>query len=308
MKPETTVGGQAVLEGVMMRAPQGYSIAVRLADGSISVQKVQNQPMHQRHKLLKLPVIRGFFILLDSLVLGIKALNFSANQLMSEEQSAQQKERSKLANQLYLTITIAISFALGIGLFLLAPLWLTNVLKGYIPIVESQNWMFNLVDGVLRIIIFLGYVLVISSMKDIRRVFMYHGAEHKAVYTYEANETLSIENARSKSTLHPRCGTSFLLIVMVLAILVFSMVPKESHFAIKFGARILFLPLIAGLSYEFIRFTSKHSNKRLIRMLMAPGLALQRLTTRQPTDDMLEVAIKALTEALDLKRQQTAEA
>jgi uncharacterized protein YqhQ len=196
--------------------------------------------------------------------------------------------------------------AAAILLFILAPLWITTWLKGYFAAVH--NWViFNLVDGVIRVVFFLGYILLISRMKDIRRVFQYHGAEHKVVYTWEAAEELTVENARRKSTLHPRCGTSFLLFVMVVSIIVFSLFKFQAFWAI-FLSRVVLIPVISGLSYELIRLSAPRCQRGLFRLIVMPGLALQRVTTKEPSDDQLEVAILALKEALELDSIKAREA
>ena len=193
---------------------------------------------------------------------------------------------------------MVLGVAMAVFLFILLPLWITSWLRGYIPAVH--NWfVFNLVDGIIRVLFFLGYIQLISMMKDIRRVFQYHGAEHKVVHTWEAAEDLTIENARKKSTLHPRCGTSFLLFVMVVSIVIFSLFKFDSFWAI-FLSRLVLIPLVSGLSYELIRFSAPRSKKGFFRTIVLPGLALQRITTKEPSDDQLEIAIRALKEAIEL--------
>lgn len=288
-----SIGGQAVIEGVMMRAPNKFVIAVRKPDGNIIVKK--DDIKIDSNPIFKKPILRGLIALYDSLVLGIKALNFSAEHGMPEEEKEKEKKSSKL--ETYLGMFLGIGLA--IGLFLYLPLYLTELLKNIAPIIDTSFLMFNLVDGVIRVILFVGYIFVISRMKDIARVFSYHGAEHKSIYAYEKGLELTVENARKMSRFHPRCGTSFLLIVMIVSILVFSLIPEDSHFIIKFASRIVLLPVIAGLSYEILKLSGKYSNNIIVKILIAPGLWLQRLTTREPDDDMLEVAITSITEALD---------
>jgi uncharacterized protein YqhQ len=192
---------------------------------------------------------------------------------------------------------MGLALLLGIGLFILAPLGLTNLIRHYI-FPEMGNFAYNIIDGVIRALFFFIYIASISLMDEIKRVFQYHGAEHKTVYTFEANQDLTVENARVKSTLHPRCGTSFLLFVMAISIIVFSLVPSTAHFTIKFGARVVLLPLIAGLAYEVIRFSARHLTNPVCKVLITPGLWLQRITTKEPDDKQLEIAIIALKEAL----------
>lgn len=285
------IGGQAVIEGVMMRAPNKFVIAVRQPDGTIAVKR--DDIKLDSNKFLKKPIIRGLIGLYDALVLGIKALNFSAEKAMPDE-----FEKNGKASKLETFFSMFLGIALGILLFLYLPLQLTELSKKIFPIVEYSFLVFNLVDGVLRIIFFVLYLLIISQMKDIKRVFSYHGAEHKCIYAYESGKELTIENARSMSRFHPRCGTSFLLIVLIVSIFVFSLIPKDSHFLIKFGSRIFFMPLIAGISYEMLKLSGKYANNIIVKILIAPGLWLQKITTREPDDSMLEVAMISIKEAL----------
>lgn len=285
------IGGQAVIEGVMMRAPNKFVIAVRQPDGTIAVKR--DDIKLDSSKILKKPIIRGLIGLYDALVLGIKALNFSAEKAMPEE-----FEKNGKASKMETFFSIFLGIALGILLFLYLPLQITELSKKLFPIVEHSFLVFNLVDGVLRIIFFVIYLLIISQMKDIKRVFSYHGAEHKCIYAYEAGKELTVENARCMSRFHPRCGTSFLLIVLIVSIFVFSLIPKDSHFLIKFGSRIIFMPLIAGISYEILKLSGKHAGNVIVKILIAPGLWLQKITTREPDDAMLEVAMVSIKEAL----------
>lgn len=285
------IGGQAVIEGVMMRGLTGYSVAVRQPGGGIAIRKDRLNSITAKYRLLKLPVVRGSIVLIQSLVLGIRALNYSAS--VSSEGADGEPEMSNWA----VASSMLMALVLGLGLFVLAPLGLTNLVRHYL-LPEMGNFTYNLIDGVIRAVFFFVYILAISYMDDIRRVFQYHGAEHKTVYTFEAREDLTVENARGKSTLHPRCGTSFLLFVMAISIVVFSLVPSTAPFALKFGARIVLLPLIAGLAYEIIRFSARHLTNPVCKVLIRPGLWLQKITTKEPDDTQLEVAIVALREAL----------
>jgi uncharacterized protein YqhQ len=292
------VGGQAVIEGVMMRAPRSLAIAVRRANGEIVVKRQLVAPLSERYPFVKLPIIRGAVALFQSLVIGIKALNFSANEAMVEEPLEGEKTAQELSSWA-MAGTMAVAFAFGIGLFFVLPLYATKLLTQF-ALIGDTNLIFNLVDGVIRVIVFLLYIWSISRMKDIRRVFQYHGAEHKSIFAHEAGETLTVENVRRYSRLHPRCGTSFLLIVMLVSIAVFSLIPKLWPFYLKAGSRVVLLPLIAGISYEFLKWGAKHEANPLVRLLIAPGLALQRLTTGEPDDSQLEVAIRSLNEALEV--------
>ncbi len=305
---ELLVGGQALIEGVMMRSPGAYGVAVRRPDGSLAFQRGKVDSLAKRYPVLKLPVLRGVAVLFQSLGLGIRSLNFSAEQAVAaaEVENAEPgttapvispSEPAKTSNW---AIASSMAFGLGLGIvvFLLAPLWLTHLGEKYLFGGHLTNLGFNLLDGGLRAVFFLAYIWGISRMKDIHRVFQYHGAEHKVVFNYEKRLPLTVANARAQSRLHPRCGTSFLLFVLLMSILVFALIPKASPFLVKLGGRLLLVPAIAGLSYEVLRFTAKHRAAPLFAVLVAPGLALQRITTQEPTDDMLEVAIAALEEAL----------
>ena len=296
------VGGQAVIEGVMMRTPYAIAVAVRRMDGSLEVMKRPVKRLSDYWKPLSWYVIRGFAVLLQSLILGMRALNFSINVAMKDEEAMQAKKKKGNAKKETSVFPVALSMiaavAVAILVFILLPLWITTFLKSYISVIH--NWfVFNVVDGVIRVIFFLGYIIFVSMLKDIRRVFQYHGAEHKVVYTWEAGEDLTVENARKKSTLHPRCGTSFLMFVMVVSIIVFSLFKFDAFWAI-FLSRIFLIPIVSGLSYELIRLSAPRCGKGFFRVIVLPGLGLQRITTKEPTDDQLETAIHALKEALEL--------
>ncbi|HCE66835.1 MAG: hypothetical protein A2X82_10515 [Geobacteraceae bacterium GWC2_55_20] len=293
------VGGQAVIEGVMMRAPRAVAIAVRRPDGEIVVKTELAIPLSERFPIVKLPIIRGAVALFTSLIIGIKALNFSANEAMTEEEKDKEgiKEGGGELSSWAMAGTMTVAFGFGICLFFLFPLYLTKLMT---PVIGDNNIIFNLVDGVIRVIVFLAYIWAISRMNDIQRVFQYHGAEHKSIFAFEAGEELTVENVRRYSRLHPRCGTSFLLIVMLVSIAVFSLIPKLWPFYLKAGSRIFLLPMIAGISYEFLKWSAMNDNHPLVKMVIAPGLALQRLTTREPDDSQLEVAIRSMNEALEV--------
>ena len=280
------VGGQAVIEGVMMRSGNVYAIAVRSPEKDIVFKK---ETIKELPKSLKWPVIRGVVALGQALSLGIRALLYSA------EASGHEEEKP---SDFSLFMTVIVSFVIAIGLFFLLPLYGTKLLGNVFNSINDSSLMFNLVDGVIRVAFFLIYIVSIRMMKDIQRVFQYHGAEHKVVHAHEAGVELTPENADNYSTLHPRCGTSFLIMVMLLSILVFSIIPKDWPFIEKFMSRIVLIPLIAGLSYEFIKMSSKKMNNPFIHYMSMPGLWLQKLTTGIPTLDQIEVAIKALKETL----------
>jgi uncharacterized protein YqhQ len=301
---ELLVGGQALIEGVMMRSPGAYGVAVRRADGSMAFQSGKVDSLAKRYPFLKLPVLRGVAVLFQSLALGIRALNFSAEQAMAEDArearegalAAAPKEPEKASNWA-IAGSMAVGLGMGVLIFIFLPLWLTQLAETYV-FGQLSSLAFNLVDGLLRGVFFLAYITAIAQMKDIHRVFQYHGAEHKVVFAHEKGLPLTVENARGMSRLHPRCGTSFLLFVLVVSIVVFAFIPKTAPFLVKFGGRLLLVPAIAGLSYEVLRITAKRRAAPLFALLVAPGLALQRITTQEPTDDMLEVAIAALETAL----------
>jgi uncharacterized protein YqhQ len=288
----TTVGGQAVLEGVMMRGPSNWSVAVRKPDGEITH---VNQPIESpmaRHRIWRLPVIRGVVALGESLTIGFRALAISANYAAQQEGEEGEDVATELTRgQLFFAFAIAIGFA--ILLFKVSPALITD----FIGI--DARW-FVIVEGLIRVGIFIGYLVLISLLPDLRRVFQYHAAEHKAINAYEAGEELEPETVQRFSLIHPRCGTAFLLWVMVIAVFVFAFFGRP-HWYWLIATRILLLPVIAGLAYELIRFAGKHQGNRVVMTLLAPGLWLQRLTTRQPSLDQIEVSIRALKEVLALE-------
>jgi uncharacterized protein YqhQ len=288
----TTVGGQAVLEGVMMRGPSNWAVAVRKPDGGIAH---VNQPIESpmvRHPIWRLPVIRGVIALGESLAIGFRALAISANYAAAEEGEEGEEVATELTRgQLFFAFAVAIGFA--ILLFKVSPALITD----WIGI--DATW-FVIVEGLIRVGIFIAYLVLISLLPDLRRVFQYHAAEHKAINAYEAGDELEPEAVQRHSLIHPRCGTAFLLWVMVIAIFVFAFFGRP-HWYWLIGTRILLLPVIAGLAYELIRFAGKHQDNRVLMTLLAPGLWLQRLTTRQPSLDQIEVSIRALKEVLALE-------
>jgi len=285
MKKDFQYGGMAVIEGVMMRGPKNSALAVRKPDGSIAVEMEANSGIGQRYPALKWPLIRGTYVLIDSMAVGIRMLNKSANLSLEED------EEELTTREILFTGILA--FVLAILLFVALPTGIVHFTRQFLGGVFAQN----MVEGIIRIIFFLVYVYAISKMDEIDRVFMYHGAEHKSIHTLEAKEELTIENARRHTTLHPRCGTSFLLIVMVISILVFALLGEGSLFY-RIWSRIAVFPVVAGLGYEFIKFSGKYYEKAWARWVIAPGLYLQKLTTREPDDEQLEVALTALKAVL----------
>ena len=292
------VGGQAVIEGVMMRSPKSMAIAVRKPNGEIVVRQEGLSFFSEKTFIFKLPLVRGILVLLSALILGIKALNFSVNQVLSDSEG----EKDPSPWTMGLTFTLALCF--GIFLFFLIPLFLTRWLRFAIPMVSESGLLFNLVDGTIRLIIFLAYLWAISFFEEIRRVFQYHGAEHKSIFAFEAGEALMIDRVKGFPFLHPRCGTSFLLIVMVVSIFVFALIPHHLSFEYKVASRVVFIPFIAGISYEIIRFADQKRESRSIQYFIKPGLWLQRLTAREPTEAQIEVALRALQAVLELENRR----
>jgi uncharacterized protein YqhQ len=286
----SNIGGQAVLEGVMMRGPSNWAVAVRKPDGDIAEVSQQIRSPMARHRLLRLPILRGVIALGESLAIGFRALAISANYAAQEEGDEEVKTELSRA-QLFFAFAVAIGFA--VILFKVTPALITN----WIGI--EAGW-FVIVEGLIRVTIFVLYLSLISLLPDLRRVFQYHAAEHKAINAYEAGEELEPETVQRYSLIHPRCGTAFLLWVMVIAVFVFAFFGRPAWYWL-IATRILLLPVIAGLAYEVIRFAGKHTDNRIVLTVLAPGLWLQRLTTRQPTLDQIEVSIRALREVLQLE-------
>ena len=289
----TTVGGQAVLEGVMMRGPSNWAVAVRKPDGEIAqVNQAIASPM-ARHWVWRLPVIRGVVALGESLAIGFRALAISANYAAQQEGEEGEEEVTTELTRGQLIFAFAIAIGFAILLFKVSPALITDW-------IGIQAGWFVIVEGLIRVTIFVLYLSLISLFPDLRRVFQYHAAEHKAINAYEAGEELEPETVQRHSLIHPRCGTAFLLWVMVIAIFVFAFFGRP-HWYWLIATRILLLPVIAGLAYELIRFAGKHQRNRILMTLLAPGLWLQRLTTRQPSLDQIEVSIRALKEVLALE-------
>ncbi len=290
------IGGQAVIEGVMMKGPKNWTVAVRDNNGFIHLKK---EKLGELPKFLKKPVIRGFIALFQALTLGIKSIEFSANKAYGED-------NEKDVGKMTMAITILASMILGLGLFILLPLYATKMAGLIFHGITENSLLFNITDGIIRVLVFLVYILLAGMWKEMARTFMYHGAEHKVIHAYEEGRELTIDNAREYSTLHPRCGTSFLLIVMVVSILVFSFIPQHWPFLYKFLSRIVFIPLIAGFSFEFLKLSAKWKDNPVMNFLIKPGLLLQRLTTKEPDDVQIEVALSALKEVLILEDENAA--
>jgi uncharacterized protein YqhQ len=281
MSEKVQYGGMAVIEGVMMRGKEDIAVAVRKSDGSIELEKEAVSDLPARYPFLKWPFLRGTYVLIESMVVGVRILNKSANMSLDEE------EEELSSGEMLVTGLLA--FALAILLFVVLPTAIVHYSSALLGGVLLQN----IVEGIIRIVFFLAYVWAIGRMQEIDRVFMFHGAEHKSIFTYEAGEDLTVENARKHSTLHPRCGTSFILIVLVISILVFALLGEGSLFY-RVWSRLAVLPIVAGLGYEFLKLSGKYYQNRWARILIAPGLFLQKLTTREPDDSQLEVALTAL--------------
>ncbi len=304
-KPEIAVGGQAVIEGVMMRGPQYIATALRKKDGHIVLKKQEFISKTKTNKFLGLPIIRGFVSLIEMLSIGIKTLNFSAEEAIKdeEEDKLNKKKKNAFLEKLYTVFSYIFAFGLAFLLFVFLPYRIAYWIN-----IEKTSILFNLIAGCIRIVFFVMYIYLISFLKDVRRLFQYHGAEHKSVFAYEGNPDFTLEDTKKYRTFHPRCGTSFMLIVLVIAILVFSIFDTIlalilGH-AIPLGIRILLhfllLPFVSGISYEILRYSGKNINHWLVRTFSAPGLALQRITTQEPDNQQLEVAICALHAALNL--------
>ena len=303
-----SVGGEALMEGIMMRSPYGYAQVVRAPDGSLSIDKKRQAQFGSENKFLGLPLVRGSVRLADSLIVGTKALFNSAEISATEDDPNYkpskfdmwvEKHLGDKAMNVIMTFSLILALAISIGLFFILPQLIVTGIKA-IPGVNLPNIAKSAIEGVVRLLIFLGYLAAISSMKDIRRVFMYHGAEHKTIHCYEHYDELTVENVRKYSKHHPRCGTAFLFVVMMISIIVHALIPDLGNVWLNILTRLASLPIIAGIAYEFNRYAGSHENK-FVKILRAPGLFMQRFTTREPDDDMIEVAIVALKEALSLE-------
>lgn len=295
----SNIGGQAVLEGIMMKNGKDYAVAVRKPDKEIEVKKDEYRSFIKWEKLTKIPFIRGIFNFIDSMVLGMKTLTYSASFYEEEETSRvlteeEAKKQEKKENVL-MGITVAVSIVLAMGIFMVLPYFISGLFDKVI----SSRFIKSVIEGLIRIAIFIGYILLISRMKDIQRVFMYHGAEHKCINCIEHGLELNVENVRKSSKQHKRCGTSFLCFVLFVSIIVCFFITVESP-VLRVVLRIALIPLIAGISYEMIRLAGNSDNP-VVELLSKPGLALQNLTTKEPEDDMIEVAIKAVEEVFDWK-------
>lgn len=293
IKPKS-VGGQAVIEGVMMKGPEDIAIAVRKPDGEIIVKKEKLNT--NRKTISKIPILRGVYAFIDSMVLGVKSLMYSAEFFEEEEEQEKAKKKPSKLDEFFnnnvIWISVVVSIIFSVLLFILLPTVVVDIFKKF-----TVNPLYlNLIEGVVRIAIFIGYIAAVSGMKDIKRVFEYHGAEHKSIFCYEYGEELTVENVKKHGRLHPRCGTSFLFIVMIVSILMFSLF-SWSNVWMRLVVRILMLPVVAGVSYEIIKWAGR-SSSWLSRVVSAPGMWLQKITTREPDESQIEVAIASLKSVL----------
>jgi len=295
----TSIGGSAVMEGVMMRGPKEIATAVRKPDGEIEIDKRAVSSLVTKYHVNKIPIVRGVFAFFDSMISSIRALMWSAEFVDLEDDDSESKFDKWLTEKfgdrikdivIYFSLFISVIFS--VGLFFVLPHFITSLLENAI----KSNFIKTLIEGVIRISIFLGYILLVSRMEDIKRVFQYHGAEHKTIFCYEAGLDLTVENARNMSRLHPRCGTSFLVYVMIISIILFSFVSWENMW-VRLGIKLLLLPVVAGISYEVIRWAGRSKNK-VVCVISRPGMWLQNITTREPDDSQLEVAIESMKAVL----------
>lgn len=301
---KTMIGGQALLEGLLMMGPKNIAIAVRKPDGEIVIDK---KPLPTKSIITKIPVVRGAFLLFRQMVIGVKALMYSAEFVDLEEGEAEKpsrldaflekliKDKQKLM-EVITYVSVIISLAFSIGLFMLLP----NVLAGFLKLdkdTSSGVILYNLFEGLIRIILFFGYIYFASLLKDIKRVWQYHGAEHKTIHCYENGEELTVQNIRKYTTKHPRCGTSFMFLVMVISIVVFSLLGWH-HWLINILLRLIFIPVVAGVSYEILKFAGRHTDWMIMKIVNAPGMLFQLFTTKEPDDEQIEVAIAAFRNVL----------
>jgi uncharacterized protein YqhQ len=284
------VGGQAVIEGVMMRGVNHWSLAVRRPDETIGLHDFPLVSWMVRYPILKLPVVRGVVALVESLAIGVRALTMSANESLGEDEQELSKKE--------IGVTLVVAFGFAIALFFLAPLFLTGLLDHWL----GEGFLFWLVEGVIRVAIFIAYIVIVTQLPDLRRVFEYHGAEHMSIHALEHGDPLTPDAVAKYQTLHLRCGTSFLLIVLVVSVFVFAAVGRPAWYLLILS-RVVLIPLIAGISYEIIKWAGRHEGSAVMRTIMWPGLALQRLTTRQPDRAQIEVAIAALEKIVELEPQ-----
>ena len=298
-----STGGQAVIEGIMMKSPEGCALAVRREDGSVRIEDIEVKSAKEKFKILKLPIIRGIVGFIESMMLSYKTLSISAEVLGFEDTDQESKFEKWLREKfgkgmvdVIMSVAMVLGLVLGFGLFFFVPILITKGLDSVAG--GNLGWFKNLIEGLIKIGVFVAYLALVSLMKDIRRTFEYHGAEHKTIFCYESEEELTVENVKKYKRFHPRCGTSFLFVMLIISILVFSLpIFTWENTVLRFVTKLLFMPLVMGIGYEFIRFAGRHDNI-ITRILSAPGLWMQRITTREPDDSMIEIAILALKRSL----------
>lgn len=303
MEKKTTVGGQAVIEGVMMRGTKGLATAVRLPNGSIEVKKESSESLTKKNKFLGFPIIRGFISLIESLIIGIKSLEYSASFFEDDEEESEskfdkwfEKVFKEKGNSVLMGISLVFSIAFSTLLFFILPTALTSLVK---KTITSNVVVLNIIEGIIRVIIFISYIFIVGKLEDIKRVYQYHGAEHKTIFCYESGIDLTPENAKKFGRLHPRCGTNFLFLVMVISIIIFSFTGWQS-IGQRVISRVLLLPVVSGVTYEVIKWLGK-SDSKISKIIAWPGLLLQKITTQEPDESMLEVAITSLKAAEGLE-------
>jgi uncharacterized protein YqhQ len=302
-KIDFAVGGQAVIEGVMMRSPNFYTVSVRNPEGKIKMEQKKFVSVMKKWRVLNVPFVRGIVHLVESMIIGIRALNYSNSIFLGEEEKDDSEDgflkKAVMALLAFVYMMGTMAFALFLLKFL--PLWIAEQAAELWQVVADNYFLFNAIDGITKIVIFLAYIIGISAMKDIRRVFQYHGAEHKSIWAYEQGLPLTVENARKQTRFHPRCGTSFIFIVILMSVFIYTLVPPADRFWLKLGQRLVVIPLIAGLSYEVLKLSAKWQKSFCVRAFVAPGLWLQKLTTYEPDDDQLEIALHSLKESLKVE-------
>lgn len=303
MEKKTTVGGQAVIEGVMMRGTKGLATAVRLPNGSIEVKKESSESLTKKNKFFGFPIIRGFISLIESLIIGIKSLEYSASFFEDDEEESESKFDKwfdkvfkEKGNSVLMGISLVFSLAFSTLLFFILPTALTSLVK---KAITSNVVVLNIIEGIIRVIIFISYIFIVGKLEDIKRVYQYHGAEHKTIFCYESGIDLTPENAKKFGRLHPRCGTNFLFLVMVISIIIFSFTGWQS-IGQRVISRVLLLPVVSGVTYEVIKWLGK-SDSKISKIIAWPGLLLQKITTQEPDESMLEVAITSLKAAEGLE-------
>lgn len=318
-KIDFAVGGQAVIEGVMMRSPNFVTIAVRKPKGDIILKDENFRSIAAKIRLLGIPLVRGVVNLFEMMVIGMRMINFSASQAIGDDDddtpdksgSADADGASSKGNSvgkigLAVSFILSLAFSLGLSLFLFKflPLWITDYLSKTFAALNENYLYYNFVDGVIKTTFFVVYIALLGLLPSLHRVFQYHGAEHKSIYTYEKGLPLNIESAKKMTRYHPRCGTSFILVVFLLSIFIYTFVPRQPDFWMNFATRVAFLPLVAGVAYEVLKWSAKYAENRFVRIITLPGLLFQRITTQEPTDDQLEVALSALRKALELEENR----